>query len=889
MASSATRSIAPPCDIEREDAVELVGVPASVVANFITRRPYATVCDYMKHALSLPLRPRNIISTGTYGTAVALTSADGNVRAVAKFIITSDDPEKINEPYTTSTDEQRSPLRSRIALDAKSAEREAQRTNAAARSLNTLANKIVPKAIDFFFSEREDDPDIENAIILIEYADGQSLYRAMNNIRDEHGAERLIDFVQRMGVEIGRSLRVMHNHGMVHGDLSVSNIIVRPAANAISIIDWSQMVQAGEARSPQQWARFRIFDALGPARHVLEVGGLRALAAYFAGLQQSYPDIGVSASSFSRKAPFPLRTNVSLHGAPWEPQVSAHQSHGDAAASDLAGAQTDVINDGDALKAIWTEIWNEASLQTRLVDRDLKFGAQDREVRAAMTRGSNELQLKSPVFEATISRSGEFSIISGTTPDVGTVFTGLVKGVESRFTVESVTPTAPHRLTVKDFGAKISSSGVFKVSSGLIPSSGTVIRGKIGVNTRTYTVRDVTLGTFTVEGLYTDGVQSTPIYFTIVSVPSTTDAEATDPIQFTVPRIGRLQLGARLRHPNLPIDTRVHSIRGNVVAMTEAATESDANALIKIETTRHIQPRTGREDEFLADLHFNQYSFKATISNDGLFTVTEGTTPSSGTPIRGTIGENTRTFKVREVDGNTFTVRGSYTDRVQSTPIQFTVATWYITVARGFTPPDVHSLISGKIDGRRVKLHVDDEDENGNLLLREDVSPDKSTRQRVHMWVLPYFDEQDERVQSAIDLRESIAQKDAEYIQFWNRMHRLSIARSARRAQEEIDRTIDELEQYPNIRVTAQGDATQGIQSTSSSAAAAAAPVRRRALASNDQEDESEDARIMQSVTAVQRSRGRQQQQLDRSDTPVPTFRATKSRIRGAAASSATR
>jgi hypothetical protein len=699
-AAHVSRPMQPPCYIADNDAIELVGVPVDHVDNFIRRRPGATVCDYMQHALSLPLRPRNIISSGTYGTAVALTAADGNVRAVAKFSITTESPGRLSEPYKNVAPDDITQMNQRRAIERETAEREAKRMNDAARSLNTRVQHIVPKAIDFFFSERADnegDADFENAVILMEYADGnammQELYKPGVNV---------IELSRKMGVEIGRALRVLHNHGMVHGDLHASNILVRPDAHAISIIDWSQMVKAGEARSPQQWARFRINDAIGPARHVFTRGGHIALAAYFEGLLQTYPDCGIEIATTGDDAPFPIRTNVVVRVDLMNSLTAEMREQIDVDVGAAHSARWCSIANDRALDEVWDAIWQEANLQTQLVERDRKAGDAARTFRAAITQGSNVLRIKSP--------------------------------------------------------------------------------------------------------------------------------------------IARLQPGARLLHPHLPRNTLVYSTEENVVRMTENALKSDGNALIKIDIARHIEPRTGREDEFLGDLQYND-----------------------------------------ELD------------------------VWYVTVALGRPAPDIHSLISAKIDGKRYVLHVDDVDDNGNLILRENVSADRRPRNNLHMWVMPYSDDQEERVRDAEELREQIRRKDEESLQFWTRMQENARAREARRTQAEIERTIEELDQLtsserettPIIRSISGARPTPTASLASlqrfSRAQGATAPVTdyRRAAARAQAEAEAEAEGRKRHATAAQqqqrsRARGpdaREQEDDQRAqlaaDTPVPTFDAMRSRRRG--------
>jgi len=67
--------------------------------------------------------------------------------------------------------------------------------------------------------------------------------------------------------------------------------------------------------------------------------------------------------------------------------------------------------------------------------------------------------------------------------------------------------------------------------------------------------------------------------------------------------------------------------------------------------------------------------FRATISHDGVFTVTSGSIPSSGNFIQGTINYELRTFEVDTATGRSFTVVETRHDGPQLTPIHFRVVT----------------------------------------------------------------------------------------------------------------------------------------------------------------------------------------------------------------------
>jgi len=101
-------------------------------------------------------------------------------------------------------------------------------------------------------------------------------------------------------------------------------------------------------------------------------------------------------------------------------------------------------------------------------------------------------------------------------------------------------------------------------------------------------------------------------------------------------------------------------------AAAQVEDASRRNVLLHVTRSLYEEQREHRNEET---------DFRATISHDGVFTVTSGSIPSSGNFIQGTINYELRTFEVDTATGRTFRVVEERHDGPQSTPIHFRVVT----------------------------------------------------------------------------------------------------------------------------------------------------------------------------------------------------------------------
>lgn len=72
--------------------------------------------------------------------------------------------------------------------------------------------------------------DPENAVIIMDYIEGEKLSKIVTKLSKED--------LSRIFTLIGEYLGKMHKHGIIHGDLTTSNIIVSKLDNKIYLIDF---------------------------------------------------------------------------------------------------------------------------------------------------------------------------------------------------------------------------------------------------------------------------------------------------------------------------------------------------------------------------------------------------------------------------------------------------------------------------------------------------------------------------------------------------------------------------------------------------------------------------------------------------------------------------
>ena len=100
------------------------------------------------------------------------------------------------------------------------------------------------------------------ALLVMEYVDGERL----KTLLLEEGLTR--ERVEALGEEFGRSIARLHAAGIMHGDLTTSNVMVD--GDAFSLIDFGLAVHSAEARGPGRGPEADQGDADGRAPRGLQ-------------------------------------------------------------------------------------------------------------------------------------------------------------------------------------------------------------------------------------------------------------------------------------------------------------------------------------------------------------------------------------------------------------------------------------------------------------------------------------------------------------------------------------------------------------------------------------------------------------------------------------------
>ena len=67
--------------------------------------------------------------------------------------------------------------------------------------------------------------DLENRSIYMQYVESKKVRDYINAVRNDFDSERKIDYLLR---DIATIIARLHQNGLVHGDLTTSNILVKP-------------------------------------------------------------------------------------------------------------------------------------------------------------------------------------------------------------------------------------------------------------------------------------------------------------------------------------------------------------------------------------------------------------------------------------------------------------------------------------------------------------------------------------------------------------------------------------------------------------------------------------------------------------------------------------
>ncbi|KAF9351223.1 TP53 regulating kinase [Mortierella sp. AD094] len=108
--------------------------------------------------------------------------------------------------------------------------------------------------------------DVEKSLIYMEYIEGTSVRDYLVTAEGQ-----TTEAQQKVAVEIGRALGLMHNIDVVHGDLTTSNLLMRQETGSVVLIDFglSYVSQLIEDKAVDLYVLERAFSSTHPNTEVM--------------------------------------------------------------------------------------------------------------------------------------------------------------------------------------------------------------------------------------------------------------------------------------------------------------------------------------------------------------------------------------------------------------------------------------------------------------------------------------------------------------------------------------------------------------------------------------------------------------------------------------------
>jgi serine/threonine protein kinase len=90
---------------------------------------------------------------------------------------------------------------------------------------------------------RDDEPSYQSvSMVVMEYVDGETLAEAKQHLSAEE--------IKRVQSEVLRALKLLHNHGLVFGDLRLPNVLITRVGKLVKLIDFNWAAEEGQAKYP---------------------------------------------------------------------------------------------------------------------------------------------------------------------------------------------------------------------------------------------------------------------------------------------------------------------------------------------------------------------------------------------------------------------------------------------------------------------------------------------------------------------------------------------------------------------------------------------------------------------------------------------------------------
>ncbi|KAI1311286.1 TP53 regulating kinase [Mortierella claussenii] len=108
--------------------------------------------------------------------------------------------------------------------------------------------------------------DLDHSLIYMEYIEGTSV---RDHLVTPQGTTT--EAQQKVAIEIGRALGLMHNIDVIHGDLTTSNLLMRQGSGAVVLIDFglSYVSQLIEDKAVDLYVLERAFSSTHPNTEIM--------------------------------------------------------------------------------------------------------------------------------------------------------------------------------------------------------------------------------------------------------------------------------------------------------------------------------------------------------------------------------------------------------------------------------------------------------------------------------------------------------------------------------------------------------------------------------------------------------------------------------------------
>lgn len=111
-----------------------------------------------------------------------------------------------------------------------------------ARAHRILAQEELAPNLLYYGTPHFSDDEPSVSMVVMEYVDGETLAEAKQHLSAEE--------MKRVQSEVLRALKLLHNHGLVFGDLRLPNVLITRVGKLVKLIDLNWAAEDGQAKYP---------------------------------------------------------------------------------------------------------------------------------------------------------------------------------------------------------------------------------------------------------------------------------------------------------------------------------------------------------------------------------------------------------------------------------------------------------------------------------------------------------------------------------------------------------------------------------------------------------------------------------------------------------------